>query len=74
MRTYRFYGLDRARANGLADDLGREGLTPTIIPPGKRPLPDWVVEATGEGQDEQWLEVLAHFYGGRYEGEDLSGM
>jgi hypothetical protein len=29
--------------------------------------------ASGDDQDEDWLEVLAHFYGGGYEGEDLTG-
>jgi hypothetical protein len=73
MRMYRFYRLDRSRANSLADDLRQQGLNPAVIRPGRRPVPNWVVEASGDDQDEDWLEVLAHFYGGSYEGEDLTG-
>jgi hypothetical protein len=73
MRTYRFHSLDRPGADSLADDLRGQGLAVAVIRPGRRPVPGWVVEATGDDQNEEWLEVLARFYGGSYEREDLTG-
>jgi hypothetical protein len=73
MPTYRFHSLDRPGADSLAADLRGQGLAVAVTRPGRRPVPGWVVEATGDDQNEEWLEVLARFYGGTYEREDLTG-
>ncbi|HEX7167033.1 MAG TPA: hypothetical protein VF230_08640 [Acidimicrobiales bacterium] len=73
-RTYRFYGLTREGARNLATALNEDGLYAAAREPGARPLPGWVVEADGdEDRSEGLLEMLAQFYGGTYEGEDLAG-
>ncbi len=73
MRTYRFYGLTPAGAHDLAAALSEDGMGASVLEPGQRPLPGWVVEADGDDRNEGLLETLAHFFGGAYEGEDLSG-
>ena len=73
-RTYRFYGLTEKGANDLAGALNEDGMAARILPPDARPLPGWVVEADGAAdRSEGLLEMLAGFYGGTYEGEDLAG-
>jgi hypothetical protein len=73
MRTYRFYGFTPTGASDMAAALNEDGMKASIIEPGKRPLPGWVVEADGDGRSEGLLEMLANFFGGAYEGENLSG-
>ncbi len=74
MRTYRFYSLTQEGARNLADALNEDGMQASILTPGMRSLDGWVVEADGEeDRSEGLLEMLAHFYGGTYEGEDLAG-
>ena len=73
-RTYRFYGLTEQGAEDLAQALNEDGMIAATFPPGSRPLAGWVVEADGsEDRAEGLLEMLAGFYGGTYEGEDLAG-
>ena len=73
-RTYRFYGLTESGARDLAEALNEDGMLAMTLPPGSRPLKGWVVEADGtEDRSEGLLEMLAGFYGGTYEGEDLAG-
>ena len=73
-RTYRFYALTEAGARELASALNEDGMIASTLPPGSRPLDGWVVEADGsEDRSEGLLEMLAGFYGGTYEGEDLAG-
>ncbi|HVM07553.1 MAG TPA: hypothetical protein VM345_03735 [Acidimicrobiales bacterium] len=73
-RTYRFYGLTEAGARELSEALNEDGMIAAALPPGSRPLAGWVVEADGtEDRSEGLLEMLAGFYGGTYEGEDLAG-
>ena len=73
-RTYRFYGLTEKGAHDLADALNEDGMIASTFAPGARPLAGWVVEADGsEDRSEGLLEMLAGFYGGTYEGEDLAG-
>lgn len=74
MRTYRFYGLTQAGARDLAGALNEDGMQASVLHPGERSLDGWVVEADGdEARSEGLLEMLAQFYGGTYEGEDLAG-
>jgi hypothetical protein len=73
MRTYRFHGLTPEGAAHLAEELVEEGLRASVLPPGHRLGHGWAVEAEGDGFDESMMEVLAHFFGGTYEGEDLAG-
>lgn len=74
MRTYRFYGFTAAGAGEMAEALNEDGLRAVIVEPGARPLPGWVVEADdSEDRSEGLLEMLAQFFGGAYEGENLSG-
>ena len=73
-RTYRFYGLTEPGARDLSTALNEDGMTARMLEPGRRPLAGWVVEADGdEERSEGLLEMLASFYGGTYEGEDLAG-
>jgi hypothetical protein len=74
MRTYRFYGLTRDGARDLAGALNEDGMQAAIVEPGIRAMDGWVVEADGDDdRSEGLLEMLAQFYGGTYEGEDLAG-
>lgn len=73
MRTYRFYGFTPVGAAEMASALNEDGMDATVLDPGARPLPGWVVEADGEDRSEGLLETLAQFFGGAYEGENLSG-
>ena len=73
MRTYRFYGMTQVGADELARALAEDGMHAKVAEPGSLPLAGWVVIADGEGRSEGLLEVLAHFYGGFYEGEGLAG-
>ena len=73
MKTYHFHGLTSEGAEHLAEELAEEGLETSILPPGTRPVSGWAVEAEGDGFEESMMEVLAHFFGGTYEGEDLAG-
>ena len=73
MRTYRFYGFTAHGAGEMADALNEDGMRAVIHEPGRKPLPGWVVEADGEDRSEGLLEMLAQFFGGAYEGENLSG-
>ena len=73
-RTYRFYGLTEGGAGDLAKALNEDGMVAVTLTPGTRPLAGWVVEADAfEPRSEGLLEMLAEFYGGTYEGEDLAG-
>lgn len=73
-RTYRFYGLTEPAASELAGALNEDGMVAVTLPPGSRPLEGWIVEADcAEARAEGLLEMLAGFYGGTYEGEDLAG-
>lgn len=73
-RTYRFYGLNESGARDLATALNEDGMIASVLHPGVRALAGWVVEADGdEERSESLLEMLASFYGGTYEGEDLAG-
>ena len=73
-RTYRFYGMTEEGARELASALNEDGMIARTLQPGARPLEGWVVEADGtEDRSEGLLEMLAGFYGGTYEGEDLAG-
>jgi hypothetical protein len=73
MRTYRFYGFTPAGAAEMANALNEDGMDAVVHEPGDLPLPGWVVEADGVDRSEGLLEMLAQFFGGSYEGEDLSG-
>jgi hypothetical protein len=73
MRSYRFHSFTEQGANELAQALNEDGLKAVVSAPGSRPLPGWVVEATGDDRSESLLEMLAQFFGGAYEGEDLAG-
>ena len=74
MRTYRFHSLTRGSAESLASALNEDGMPAAIYEPGSRPMKGWIVEATGDDdRSEGLLEMLAQFYGGTYEGEDLAG-
>ncbi len=73
MRTYRFYGFTPSGAQEMATALNEDGMQAAVLEPGARPLSGWVVEADGEDRSEGLLEMLAQFFGGAYEGEDLSG-
>ena len=74
MRTYRFYGLTKAGARDLAGALKEDGMLAAVLEPGARAMDGWVVEADGdEDRSEGLLEMLAQFYGGTYEGENLAG-
>jgi len=74
MRTYRFYGFTPAGAAEMRTALVEDGMEAAVLEPGARPLPGWVVEADGEDdRSEGLLEMLAQFFGGAYEGENLSG-
>jgi hypothetical protein len=74
VRTYRFHGLTKAGAESLATALNEDGMPAAVHEPGSRPMNGWIVEATGdEDRSEGLLEMLAQFYGGTYEGEDLAG-
>jgi hypothetical protein len=73
MRTYRFYGFTAQGAGEMANALNEDGMRAVIHEPGHQPLPGWVVEADGEARSEGLLEMLAQFFGGAYEGENLSG-
>ena len=73
MRTYRFYGFTPTGAAEMASALNEDGMRAAVRDPGDRPLPGWVVEADGEARSEGLLESLAQFFGGSYEGENLSG-
>lgn len=73
MRTYRFYGFTSSGAGEMAAALNEDGMQARVREPGEVPLQGWVVEADGEGRSEGLLEMLAQFFGGAYEGEDLSG-
>ena len=73
MRTYRFYGFTASGAGEMADALNEDGMQARVREPGEVPLQGWVVEADGDGRSEGLLEMLAQFFGGAYEGEDLSG-
>jgi len=58
----------------MADALNEDGMAATVVSPGETPLSGWVVVTeTAEERSEGLLEMLAHFYGGLYEGEDLAG-
>jgi hypothetical protein len=57
----------------MASALNEDGMEAAVLQPGNRPLPGWVVEADGDGRSEGLLESLAQFFGGAYEGENLSG-
>jgi hypothetical protein len=73
MRTYRFYGFTPTGAAELASALNEDGMRALVHEPGEKPLPGWVVEADGVDRSEGLLESLAQFFGGAYEGENLSG-
>ncbi len=73
VRTYRFYGFSSPGAQEMVAALNEDGLRAVILPPGRRPVPGWVVEADGDDFSEGLLEVLAQFFGGTYDGEDLAG-
>ena len=73
MRTYRFYGFTAHGAGEMASALNEDGMRASVHEPGHKPLPGWVVEADGEDRSEGLLETLAQFFGGAYEGENLSG-
>jgi hypothetical protein len=73
VRSYRFHSLTEEGANELAGALNEDGLKAVVVEPGGRPLPGWVVEAGGDDRSESLLEMLAQFFGGAYEGEDLAG-
>lgn len=73
MRTYRFYGFTPPGAREMAAALNEDGMRAAILEPGARPLPGWVVEADGDSRSEGLLEMLAQFFGGAYEGENLEG-
>ena len=73
MRTYRFYGFTQSGAAEMAAALNEDGMSALIHDPGAKPLPGWVVEADGDDRSEGLLEMLAQFFGGAYEGENLSG-
>lgn len=74
MRTFRFYGLTSLGAKQLAEALAEDGMPAVIHEPGRLPLAGWVVTADGaDERSEGLLELLAQFYGGTYEGEDLAG-
>jgi hypothetical protein len=73
VRTYRFYGFTPHGAAEMAAALNEDGMRANVQEPGRRPLPGWVVEADGDDASEGLLESLAQFFGGAYEGEDLSG-
>ena len=73
MRTYRFHSLTREGAEHLADALNEDGMTAVVVAPEVHKLPGWGVQADGEGRSESLLEMLAQFFGGAYEGEDLAG-
>jgi hypothetical protein len=73
MRTYRFYGFTSSGAGEMAAALNEDGMRARVREPGDTPLQGWVVEADGEDRSEGLLEMLAQFFGGAYEGEDLSG-
>ena len=73
MRTYRFYGFTSHGAGEMANALNEDGMRAVVHEPGDKPLPGWVVEADGEDRSEGLLETLAQFFGGAYEGENLSG-
>lgn len=58
----------------LAQALNEDGMQAAVLAPGSRPMSGWLVEADGdESRSEGLLEMLAQFYGGTYEGEDLAG-
>ena len=73
MQTYRFYGFTAHGAGELANALNEDGMRAVVHQPGSKPLPGFVVEADGDGVSEGLLESLAQFFGGAYEGENLSG-
>jgi hypothetical protein len=74
MRTYRFHSLTEEGARNLAGALNEDGMQASVIQPGRRASAGWNVDADGdEERSEGLLEMLAHFYGGTYEGEDLAG-
>ena len=73
MRTYRFHSLTDTGAQQLADALNEDGMRAVVQPPDTHKLPGWGVQADGENRSESLLEMLAQFFGGAYEGEDLAG-
>ncbi len=73
VRSFRFYGFNHDGAGSLAAALNEDGLTAEVIAPARDYLPEWGVVAHGDERSEGLLEVLAQFYGGRYEGEGLAG-
>ena len=76
MRTYRFYGFTSQGAGEMAAALNEDGMQAVVREPGQSTLPGWVVVAddgSGDTRSEGLLESLAHFFGGVYEGENLSG-
>ena len=74
MRTFRFYGFTAQGAGEMAAALNEDGMQAVVREPGSTSLPGWAVEADAEeDRSEGLLEMLAHFFGGVYEGENLSG-
>ena len=72
MRDYRFHGFTADGARSLAAALREDGFVSDVVMPGEHELAGWGVVASGKDVSEALLEDLATFFGGWYEGEDLS--
>ncbi|MGH9183556.1 MAG: hypothetical protein ACRDZ9_07075 [Acidimicrobiales bacterium] len=72
MRDYRFHGFTREGAAALAGALEEDGFSVERVHPGDQELAGWGVRAHGEPVSEALLEELAQFFGGVYEGDDMS--
>lgn len=72
MRDYRFHSFSRDGASAFADVLREDGFAMVEVQPSDGHSPGWHVHGMAEDRAEGLLEVLAQFYGGAYEGEDLT--
>ncbi len=72
VRSFRFHGFTRTGAAEMAVALNEDGMTAEVVAPHSD-TSDWGVVANGDDRSEGLLEMLAQFYGGSYEGEDLAG-
>ena len=72
MRDHRFHSFTREGAEEFARALGEDGFMFVEWGPSDGTCPGWQVKASADGRSEALLEVLAQFYGGVYEGEDLA--
>lgn len=71
MRDHRFHSFTREGAHAFAEVLREDGFVFVEVELSDR-HPGWSVHGSADGRHEGLLEVLAQFYGGCYEGEDLA--